>query len=151
MAWDVNDISVRERALRAVKAALLADGSPVSTVTRSMVDQIADESLPCYDVSPDSSKQDSTFEDHDYAGVMLPVIVRGVIDATDTDDGALDPLYLFAVRQLCADSTLGGTVDSITWDGLEHVFRPDGRDILGVELRFELKFAVSRRDPAQKG
>lgn len=151
MAWDPDDISVRELALRAVKAALQADGSPASVVTRSKVDQIRSEDLPCYDVTPDSSKQDSTFEDHDCTGVSLPVTVRGIIDATDEDDGALDPFYLFAVRRLCADLTLGGTVDSITWDGLVHVFRPDGRDILGVELSFELKFAVSRSDPAQKG
>ncbi len=153
----MSDVSVREQILRAIVGVLDGAGTPAAAVFRSRVDQIradGDESeLPCYDVVPGAEK-DADGGDHDAWGRSLAVTVRAIVDASDdvNGDGALDPLYLFAVRSLMADETFGGLAISTEWTGTdEPVFRPDGRDIIGVAITFEIKFAVRRGDPAEKG
>ena len=84
----------------------------------------------------------------EYLGITRREAMR---HAEEGDDGALDPLYLFAVRKVMADETLGGLAVSIDWTGASVVFRPEGSNIIGLELGFDVKFAVQSGDPAAKG
>lgn len=153
----MSDVSIREQIIRAVVAVLGGPGTPAAAVFRSKVDQIrtdGDESeLPCFDVATGAEK-DADAGDHDAWGRSLAVTVRAIVDASDdvNGDGALDPLYLFAVRSMMVDETFGGLAISTEWTGTdEPVFRPDGRSIIGVAMTFDVKFSVLRGDPAQKG
>lgn len=148
---------MREQILRTIVAVLGGDGTPAAAVFRCKVDQIRtdgdDSELPCYDVATGAEK-DADVADHDTWGRSLAVTVRAIAESQDdaTGDAALDPLYLFAVRSLMEDETFGGLAISTDWTGTdEPVFRPDGRSIIGVALTFDVKFAVRRGDPAQKG
>lgn len=144
--------SVRESALCAVKEALEAEGTPATSVFRSQLDHIEQKSLPCYDVSPGDEKPDSSYEDHDSEGRILQVTVRGIVDATESDDSALDPFYVFAMQHLVGESgNLNGAVDEVVAQGGPVVFKPEGKDILGIELVFDLKFTTKRGDPTQRG
>ncbi|MEG9430753.1 hypothetical protein [Terriglobus sp. ADX1] len=154
----MNELSIREQILRAIAVALGGDGSPAAAVFRSRLDQIrsdGDESaLPCFDISPGKERDDPDAADHDAWGRLLSVDVRAIVDGTGHEygDGALDPMYLFAVRSMMCDETFGGLAISTEWTGTdEPVFLPEGRDIIGLTINFDVKFAVKRGDPAEKG
>lgn len=150
--------SIRELALRAVIVALGNAGSPAVNVFRSKLEQITEDQLPCYDVSPGDEKAEDPgeFGDNESVTRTLSVSVRAIIDAAAQgaalDDSALDPFYVFAVQQLVgAAANLGGVVISVAELDGRTVFQPEGKDILGLDMTLELKFATKRGDPAQKG
>lgn len=151
MAWNPEDVSVRESILRAFVAALSAEGSPAVRVTRSKLDQITADDLPCFDVSPGPEGYGKDYGDNDSWSRALSVKVRAVIDATENDDGALDPFYLFAARRIVNDAGIKEFAPQVEWTGADGVFRPEGRDILGLEMQFDVTFAVQSGDPAKKG
>jgi len=157
--------SIREQVLLTTKTALGSAGTPAATVTRSQLDQIKQESLPCYDITPGEEKVEDPGEygDHESVTRTLPVTVRAIVDAgaaegedsdptIDLDDSALDPFYVFAVQQLLGDaSPLGALVNDVREMSGTTVFRPEGRAIIGLEIQFEYIFATKRGDPTQKG
>lgn len=154
-------VSVRESAILAIVAALRAPGSPALNVYRSRLEQIADAELPCFDVAPHEEKIDDPgeFGDHGSVTRTLTVKVCAIVDAgaaegeaSDVDDRALDPLYVFAIQQLTDDgANLGGIVDSVEELGHANVFQPAGLDLLGLEMSFAIHFATKRGDPARRG
>jgi hypothetical protein len=93
----------------------------------------------------------------------LPIVVRALIDAgaaegedadptITPDDSALDPFYVFAIQKLTGSgANLGGLVIDVRELSGATVFRPEGRDIIGLEMHFEYIFATRRGDPTQKG
>jgi hypothetical protein len=146
--------SVRELALRAVCAALAVAGSPAVRVYRSQLDQIDQQQLPCFDVTPGEEKIDDPGEFGDRVSVTrtLSVTVRALVDAEDADDSVLDPFNVWVAQQLTgANATLGGAVNDCDEKGSTTVFQPNGRNIFGLEQQFELKFSTRRGDPTQKG
>ena len=147
-------VSIREQALLAIMAALVSAGTPAVQCFRSQLDTIEQTSLPCFDVSPGEEKIEDPGEFGDRGSITrtLAVEVRAMIDAEDADDSALDPFHVFAVQQLAGGSAnLGGLVGSVTEQGNATVFQPHGRNLIGLEMHFELKFATKRGDPTQKG
>lgn len=164
------DLSIREQALREIAARLGGDGTPATHgCFRSRLDQIDQSELPCYDISPGDMKREDLgeFGDHDSVTYTLPVAVRALIDAAtqegepvgvdavsvpDVDDSGLDPFYVFAVQQLAGGSAdLGGLVNDVAETAAATVFQPNGRDIIGLDMSFEIKFATKRGDPTVKG
>jgi hypothetical protein len=146
--------SIREQALLAIMAALVSAGSPAENCFRSQVDSIEQASLPCFDVSPGEEKIEDPGEFGDRNGITrtLAIDVRAMVDAEDCDDSALDPFHVFAVQQLVGGTAnLGGLVGSVTELGNTTIFQPHGRNIIGLEMHFELKFATKRGDPTQRG
>lgn len=158
--------SIREQVLLAVVAALTATGTPATGgIFRSQLDQLRQSQLPCYDVSPGEEKvsEDGEFSDHESVTRKLPIMVRGLVDAgaaegedgdpsVNVDDSALDPFYIFAVEQLTGNkANLGGLVINVEEISTSTVFRPAGRDLIGLEMTFEATFATKRGDPTQKG
>lgn len=154
--------SVRELALLAIVEALGADGTPATGgVFRSRLEQIGEADLPCFDVSPSEEKIDDPgeFGDHGSVTRKLTVMVRALIDAatqepgqTAIDDSGLDPFYVFAVQQLIGDGAdLGGVVLNVDEMSNATVFQPFGRDIIGLQMTFEVQFATVRGNPSQKG
>ena len=151
--------SIRELALRAVAAALASAGTPAQGVSRSRLDTIKQSELPCFDITPGEEQINDPGEFGDRTAVTrtVPVAVRAVVDAGDLldqqpDDSALDPFYVFAVQKLTAGkATLGGLVLKVEEVSGAVVFRPAGRDLLGLEMHFHLTFATKRGDPTQKG
>ncbi len=154
-------LSVRELGLRAIVAALGATGSPASGVSRSRLDQIKQTELPCYDITPGEEKleDEGSYGDHNSVTRTLPVAVRALVDASaqegspnSVDDSALDPFYVFAVQQLTGSgSTLGGVVDDVQELSAAVIFQPNGKDLIGLEMQFQITFATKRGDPTQKG
>lgn len=155
-------LSIREQALRAICAKLSGGDTPATGgVFRSRLDQIDQSELPCFDVTPGDEKIASPGEYGDRGSVTrtLPVFVRAIIDAAvgsddeqPVDDSALDPFYVFAVQQLAGGSAnLDGVVLEVTEVDAKPVFQPNGKDLIGLEMEFEVKFATKRGDPAQKG
>lgn len=160
-------VSVRELALRAVVAALAATGSPAANVFRAKLNTIVSTDLPCYDVTPGDEKVESPGEygDRSTDTRTLAVVVRSIIDAAiqegeDTatpsappiDDSGLDPFYIFAVQSLMGDgANLSGAVLEVVEVSSQTVFQPGGRDFIGLETTFDLKFATKRGDPVTKG
>lgn len=155
-------VSIRELALRAIVAALGSQGSPAANVYRSKLDQITQANLPCYDVTPGEIK----LMEMERLAVecTLPVTVRAIVDAaaaegdvpggqlSSVDDSALDPFYVFAVRQLVGGGgNLGGLVIGVEEMDGTTVYQPNGKDLIGLEMVFDVKFAVKRGDPTQKG
>ena len=157
--------SIREQALQAIKAALASDGTPAATITRAQLDQIQQVSLPCYDVVPGDEKVEDqgVFGDHQSVTRSLTVMVRAVVDAgtaegedgdtsVQVDDSALDDFYAFAIQKLIGNgANLNGLVENVREVSATPVFRPEGRDIIGLEMNFEVTFATKRGDPTQKG
>lgn len=160
-----HSMSIREQAIRAVIEQLGAYPSPAQHVFRSRLDQITQKQLPCFDVSPGEEKIEDPGEYGDRRSITrtLSVSVRALIDAANEgnaagvpdaciDDSALDAFYVFAVQQIVGDSAnLGGVVISVAELDGRAVFQPEGRDIIGLDMTFELKFATKRGDPTQKG
>jgi hypothetical protein len=158
--------SIREQVLLAVVTALAATGTPATGgVFRSQLDQLQQSQLPCYDVSPGGEKlaEDGEFSDNESVTRNLTLMVRAVVDAGTAegedadptkavDDSALDPLYIFAIQQLTGNgANLGSLVIDVKEIGSDPVFRPAGRDLIGLEMTFEVTFATKRGDPTQKG
>lgn len=158
--------SIREQVLVAVVAALSAGGTPATAgVFRSQLDQIRQAQLPCFDVSPGEEKisDEGDFGDHESITRKLSIMVRAMVDAGSAegedanptitvDDSALDPFYIFAVKQLAGNkANLGGLVINVEEISTSTVFRPAGRDLIGLETTFEMTFATKRGDPTQKG
>lgn len=147
-------VSIRERALLAIMAALVGAGTPAFACYRSQVDSIEQSKLPCFDISPGEEKIDDPGEFGDRGSITrtLAVEVRALVDAGDSDDSALDPFHVFAVQQLAGGSAnLNGLVGSVIEQGNATVFQPNGRNLIGLEMHFVLKFATKRGDPTQKG
>jgi hypothetical protein len=158
--------SIREMVLAAVVTALGATGTPATGgVFRSQLDQLRQSQLPCYDVSPGEEKitDEGDFGDHESITRKLPIMVRALVDAgtaegedanpaINVDDSALDPFYVFAVKQLIGNkANLGGVAINVEEISSSPVFRPEGRDLIGLEMTFEVTFATKRGDPTQKG
>lgn len=151
--------SIRELALRNVVDVLAGPGSPAQTVSRSRLDTIRQSELPCFDVTPGEEEisDPGEFGDRNAVTRILPVVVRAVVDAATSldhqpDDSVLDPFYVFAVRQFTGISTnFIGLVLKVEEVSGAVVFRPAGRDLLGLEMHFHLTFATKRGDPTQKG
>lgn len=158
--------SMREQTLVAVAAALSAVGTPATGgIFRSQLDQIRQSQLPCYDISPGEEKvaDPGDFGDHASVTRKLSVLVRAMVDGgaaegedgnptLTVDDSALDPFYVFAIKQLTgAGATLGGLVNNVEEISTAAIFRPGGRDLIGLEMTFEVTFATKRGDPTQKG
>ena len=150
----IQALSIREHALLAVMAALVVDGTPANACYRSQLDNLEQSQLPCYDLTPGEEKveESGAYSDHGSVTRTLPIVVRALVDATDSDDSALDPFYVFAVQQLTGGSAnLDGTVIELVEQGNATVFKPNGANLLGLEMHFELIFATRRGDPTQKG
>lgn len=162
--------SIREQVLGEVQSRLAGEGWPATGgVFRSRLDQIEQSELPCYDISPGDMKREDPgeFGDHDSVTYALTVSVRAMIDAAiqsadsagvaasalkQVDDSALDPFYVWAVQQLTGGAAnLGGLALGVEEVETATVFQPNGRDILGLDMTFEVKFATKRGDPTQKG
>jgi hypothetical protein len=163
----MSGMSIREQVLQVVQSRLGGQGSPAANVFRSKLDQIVQADLPCYDVTPGDEKVDGNggWSDRESETRTLQVVVRAIMDATTQetgddpalvgvliDDSAFDPFYVFAVQQIVgADGLLGGLVNAaIEMDG-RPVFQPEGKNLIGLEMTFEFKFATKRGDPTQKG
>lgn len=153
--------SIRETALQAIKSGLAATGTPATGgVFRSRLEQIDTGDLPCYDITPGDETVEDTGEYSDNESVTrcLPVTVRAMIDAgqgkgagDSIDDSALDPFYVWAIQKIVgADSNLGGVVIHVKERGTAVVFQPAGKDIIGLEMNFELCYATLRGDPTQR-
>jgi hypothetical protein len=157
--------SIREQAIRKVIQLLGSPESPAENVFRSRLEQIENCDLPCYDVTPDSEEvtDPGEFGDHESVTRKVDFFVRAIIDAAREgearnvpdaviDDSALDPFYIFASQVLAGgDADLGGVVDLVDEEGSKTVFRPMGKDIIGLEMKFSMQFATKRGDPTQKG
>ena len=159
--------SVREQVLQRVESLLGGEGSPATAVYRARMDQLSGLDLPCYDIEPGAMKavEGGACGRHGANTTTLPVTVRAIVDAAvqedegedgatplPIDDSALDPFYVFAVQQLVGfGANLNGLVDDAREDSAVTVFRPEGRDLIGIEMHFEFEFAVRRGDPTQRG
>lgn len=160
-------ISIREQVLQEIKTRLGSTGTPADKVTRSQLDQIQFRAgfQSAYDITPgeETIEDPGRYGDQESVTRTLPVMVRAILDAgtaegedadatVDVDDSAFDPYYVFAVQQLIGDdATLGGLVNDGSEMSDPAVFRPEGRDIIGLEMQFEYIFATRRGDPTQKG
>lgn len=155
-------VSIREQVLRRIVVLLRAPGSPSgANAFRSRLDQIVQADLPCYDISPGDLK----LEELEKSSILctLPVKVRAIVDAAfaegdvegqqvNVDDSALDPFYVFAVKQLVGNGgNLGGLVIGVEEMDGATIFQPNGKALIGLEITFDVKFAVKRGDPTQKG
>jgi hypothetical protein len=158
--------SIREQVLETMKVALGGVGTPAAGgVFRSHLDQIAPQKLPSFDITPGEEKIEDPgeFGDEESITRTLLVMVRALVDAGDAegededptvqvDDSALDPFYVFAIQQLTGNAAnLSNHVENIREIGTTAVFRPEGRDILGLEMTFEVTYATKRGDPTQRG
>lgn len=157
--------SIREQAICAVIDQLRDFESPAPNTFRSRLSSIRQDQLPCYDVSPAEEKIEQSGDFSDRASVTrkLTVSVRAILDAAraqdetdnteiDLDDSGLDRFYCFAVQALTGGlANLGGLVDEVVELDNKSVFQPEGRDIIGLEMSFEITFATKRGDPTQKG
>ena len=159
--------SLREQVIQVVISRLGAAGSPAKKVFRSNTDQISSKDLPCYNVFP--GDEDPTvggdFADRESTERKLDITVQVVVDAATQktnnspdmrgvplDDSVLDPFYVFAIQQMTGnDGRLGGFVNKA--DEVRHVtvFRPEGRDLIGLEMGFSFEFSTLRGDPTRRG
>ncbi len=157
--------SIRELAIRKIISLLGAPESPAENVTRSELDQVDQSRLPLYDVTPgDEDVTDpGEFGDHQSVTRKLRVVVRAIIDAACEgdargvpdaviDDSGLDPFYVYASQVLAGgQADLCGLVIDVEEKGNRTVFRPAGKDLIGMEIDFDVTFATKRGDPTQKG
>lgn len=144
------DLSVREQVLLKLKEILSGDGTPAINVYREKLEQIdANLDLPCYDISlTGSSPADGEPAAHGEKAhnVKIRLCCAGAV--TDSGSAVVDPLYLFAVRSILADDTLGGLVHSISEGESGWVYKPGGKDIIGLDIEFEAVIVTDRADPA---
>ncbi len=157
--------SVRELALREIVALLGAQPMLTQNVFRSQLDQIEQSQLPCYDVTPGDMKVAEGGRYADFGSVTntQDVTVRALVNAgtaagesaTDSvpvDDSSLDAFLVFAEQQLIGTTAnLGGLVQTVELQSVQTVFQPNGQDIIGLEMIFQLTFATKRGDPTQRG
>lgn len=157
--------SIREQAIRKVIQLLDASTSPAENTFRARLEQIEPSELPCYDVVVDEEAvtDPGEFGDHNSVTREVTFFVRAIIDAACEgdargvpnaviDDSALDPFYVYAAEVLAGgDANLGGLVVDVAEHGNKSVFRPAGKDYIGLEMKFSMIFATKRGDPTQKG
>ena len=160
------DLSIREQAIRTVMALLVDSSSPATGgVFRSRMDQVSGLDLPCFCVLPGAEKVTDAgeFGDHGSVTRTLQIMVRAIIDAGCTgdaeeqpealvDDAGLEPFYVFAIQQLTGlPATLGGLVDDFREISNKPVYKPNGRDLIALEMEFEATYATQRGDVTQRG
>ena len=146
-------LSIREQIVQEVITRLTGANTPCSMAYRSRIDLLDATELPCWDVTAESEKVSLSTDpaDHDCVVRVLTLKVRAVRPMDDDGEAALDPYYCFAVGALCdGECNLGGLVYDISEVGNEVVSRPDGREFVGMEMEFAVKFTTRRDDPAQK-
>jgi hypothetical protein len=143
-------VSLREQVMQEVFLLLNANGSPALNIYREQLDEIDAASCPAYDLALDEeSVSDGEEAAHGEVKRSVKLKVRCINVITSAGSAVVDPLYVFAVQQILKDDTLGGLIYQVKETGSRFVYRPGGKDVIGLEIDFEAIITTVRDDPAQ--
>ena len=145
--------SIREQIIQAVVTALDGAGKPQGlTVHRYRTRPIEKDKLPAQVVYPSGSGGSVAETTSLYGGMADDVLrelrVRVESRATgEPADQALDPLYLWSVRSIMADPTLGGLAFSIREEATSFDAAEFEEVIGAAATDFIVEYVTSRDDP----
>lgn len=138
--------SLQSQVLDAVVALL---GGPVKGVYRTRFTPFAIAELPAINVLPDEEQNTPDTTDGD--DIRFRFLVRHMGAAVDEVDKAIDPLYVQAMQQILADSTLGGLVRFTRYISRKWEFEKAEYDQAALTVIYEVEFSTSRTDPSVAG
>lgn len=142
--------SVGLLAERAIVAVLSAGGSP-APVYRADTKAFTRERYPAFNVFPMKFENNFKSGAKNSSSVDASIKVRCYAAASDTQpvSEAIDPLTVWAHRQIMADETLGGVVTDCEVSGGEFAYDEASDPVIAVvELSVGLIFGTLRNDPA---
>jgi len=134
------------QAITNLLAALNVGGSPAVAYRARFEAVSADETA--FNAFP--HKIDCLYGDaHDSVKIGADVVIRISVSATDEVDLAMDPLVLWAWRQVRADPTLGGIVTDAYPTGIEIGYLDKAAsDQVCADMTIRVEVEVDRNDPS---
>lgn len=135
------------RAATNLLAMLEVGGAPAQSY-RARFEAIA-ETETAFNVFPHKIDCRNGDEASDTARIEAEFVIRISVAATDQVDLALDPLVLWAWRQVRGDPTLGGVVDDARVDGIEIGYLDKtASDQVCADMTIRVTVDVDRNDPS---
>jgi hypothetical protein len=142
--------SVGLLAERAIVTALSAPGAP-APVYRGDTKAFTRERYPAFNVFPMKFKNDFQQGAKNTSWVQGDIRVRCYAQASNATpvSEAIDPLIVWAHRQIMADPTLGGLIVDAELSAGEFAYDEQSDPVIAeVELTVDLGFGTLRNDPA---
>ena len=151
--------SIRERIIAAMAAALDGPEKPEGvTVHRDRTRPIERDKLPAivlYAASPDVRTREETVRrsDHDTVERTFTAMVEGrvVVRPDESPDAAIDPLYVWTVKALRADPTLGGLAMDVRETGTDIIAAEFDKTYAAFGTTFEVVYFTAEDDPEVQG
>lgn len=141
--------SKRETIIQATISALEATGKPAGLLVHRFPTRSLDsDDLPAIAVFPLTDPAgEVTHDGHRDHALTLGLELRAQASSGQSPDQALDPLYVWAVRALFADATLGGLTTAL-WEGSTEWSAEERSAVFGAALlTFEIEYETTEADP----
>lgn len=142
-------MTCREQLIEAAINALAnGAGAPCPIYAARVQPLSADDDLPCFVITWDkeSAQNLTSVASQRELEMRVEVVVAGSIQPIDQK---FDPLYLWAVKTLYADSVFQGMIQGFEETGTDAARESAAEDLGSAAITFKVTYTCQRADPSQ--